>query len=38
MPVTGIPLLLLSYGGSALWTAMAGIGILMNIRGRRIRT
>jgi len=37
MPVTGIPLLFLSYGGSSLWTAMTGVGILMNIRGRRIR-
>lgn len=37
MPVMGIPLLLLSYGGSSLWTALSGIGILMSIRGRRIR-
>jgi rod shape determining protein RodA len=35
MPVTGIPLMLLSYGGSSLWTAMGGIGILMNISRRR---
>jgi len=37
MPVTGIPLMLLSYGGSSLWTAMSGIGIILNIRGRRAR-
>jgi rod shape determining protein RodA len=37
MPITGIPLLLLSYGGSSLWTAMAGAGILMNINRRRRR-
>lgn len=35
MPVTGIPLLLLSYGGSSLWTASIGIGILLNIYIRR---
>ncbi len=37
MPVTGIPLMLLSYGGSSLWTAMSGIGIIMNISRRRLR-
>ena len=37
MPVTGIPLPFLSYGGSALWTALCGIGILMNIARRRNR-
>jgi rod shape determining protein RodA len=37
MPITGIPLMLLSYGGSSLWTALAGIGILMNINRRRHR-
>jgi rod shape determining protein RodA len=37
MPVTGIPLPLLSYGGSSLWTAMVGMGILMNISRRRLR-
>lgn len=35
MPIMGIPLMLLSYGGSSLWTALAGIGILMNINRRR---
>ena len=26
MPVTGIPLMFLSYGGSSLWTGLIGIG------------
>lgn len=37
MPVTGIPLLFLSYGGSSLWTALSGVGIIMNIYGKRSR-
>ena len=37
MPVMGIPLLFLSYGGSSLWTALCGVGIIMNINGRRAR-
>ncbi len=37
MPVTGIPLMFLSYGGSSLWTGMIGVGILMNISRRRLR-
>ncbi len=36
MPITGIPLLFLSYGGSSLWTAMICIGLLMNISYRRM--
>ena len=40
LPITGIPLMLVSYGGSSLWTAMIGIGLLMNVgiartQGRR---
>lgn len=35
LPVVGMPLPLFSYGGSSLFTTMAGIGILMNIRMRR---
>jgi rod shape determining protein RodA len=34
-PVVGIPLLLLSYGGSSLITTMASLGLLMNISMRR---
>jgi rod shape determining protein RodA len=37
MPITGIPLFFLSYGGSSLWTALLGIGILMNISLRRYK-
>jgi rod shape determining protein RodA len=36
MPITGIPLLFLSYGGSALWTAMIGAALLININYRRL--
>ena len=36
MPITGIPLLFLSYGGSSLWTAMICIGLLMSIRYRKL--
>lgn len=35
LPVVGMPLPLVSYGGSSLITTMAGIGILINIRMRR---
>jgi rod shape determining protein RodA len=37
MPITGIPLLFLSYGGSSLWTALIGIGLLMSIYQHRYR-
>jgi rod shape determining protein RodA len=37
MPITGIPLLFLSYGGSSLWTALIGVGLLMSIYNRRYR-
>jgi rod shape determining protein RodA len=35
MPITGIPLYLLSYGGSSLWTALLGVGMLMSIYQHR---
>ncbi|MCR5288723.1 MAG: rod shape-determining protein RodA [Treponema sp.] len=35
MPITGIPLFFLSYGGSSLWTAMVCIGLLMSINYRK---
>ncbi len=35
LPVTGLPLLFISYGGSSLLTAMAAVGLLVNIRFRR---
>ncbi len=37
MPITGIPLLFLSYGGSSLWTALIGTGLLINVYFRRFR-
>jgi rod shape determining protein RodA len=36
MPITGIPLLFLSYGGSSLWTAMICVGLIMGINARRL--
>jgi rod shape determining protein RodA len=35
MPTTGIPLPLISYGGSSLLSTYIGIGILINIRSKR---
>ena len=35
MPITGIPLFFLSYGGSSLWTGLIAIGLLVNIDLRR---
>ena len=35
MPVVGIPLPLISYGGSSLITSMIGLGLLMNVSMRR---
>jgi len=37
MPITGIPLYFISYGGSSLWAAMAAIGFLLGISARRYR-
>ncbi len=34
MPITGIPLWLVSFGGSSLWSAMIGIGLLIGISAR----
>ena len=36
MPITGIPLIFISYGGSSLWTGMICIGILMSINYRQL--
>jgi len=38
MPITGIPLFFLSYGGSSLWTALSAVGILLGISIRRYRS
>jgi rod shape determining protein RodA len=35
MPITGIPLLFVSYGGSSLMSAMMGIGLALSIHKRR---
>jgi rod shape determining protein RodA len=35
MPITGIPLLFMSYGGSAMLTAMAGVGLALSVNMRR---
>ncbi len=35
MPVVGVPLPLVSYGGSSVVTSLIGIGILMNVSMRR---
>ena len=35
MPITGIPLPLMSYGGSATITVFAGLGLAMNVHMRR---
>ncbi|MDR2314110.1 MAG: rod shape-determining protein RodA [Spirochaetaceae bacterium] len=37
MPITGIPLLFMSYGGSALISALIGIGLAMSIHVRRFQ-
>src|SRR5262249_16894023 len=35
MPLTAVPLPLLSYGGSSILTMMIGVGLLFNVRMRR---
>jgi len=35
LPVVGIPLPFLSYGGSAMLSLMVSIGLLMNVSARR---
>jgi rod shape determining protein RodA len=35
MPVTGIPLPLISYGGSSVLSSMIGVGILLNVHRYR---
>lgn len=36
MPITGIPLIFMSYGGSSLWTGMIAMGLLMSINSRKL--
>lgn len=35
MPITGIPLPLMSYGGSSMWTNMVSFGLVLNVGMRR---
>jgi len=34
MPVTGVPLPLVSYGGSSMFASMIAVGLLLNIQRR----
>ena len=38
LPITGVPLLFISYGGSSLLTSFICIGMLLNISGNRKKT
>ena len=38
LPITGVPLLFVSYGGSSLITSFIAIGLLLNISGKRQKT
>ena len=38
LPITGVPLLFVSYGGSSLITSFICVGILLNISGKRQKT
>jgi rod shape determining protein RodA len=35
MPITGLPLPLVSYGGSSLWVTMAALGLVQSVAIRR---
>jgi rod shape determining protein RodA len=35
MPTTGIPLPLMSYGGSSVWSVFLMLGLVNNVRLRR---
>ncbi|RJQ55830.1 MAG: rod shape-determining protein RodA [Actinobacteria bacterium] len=37
MPITGIPLPFISYGGSAAWTNLVAAGLLMSVYSRRLK-
>ncbi len=35
MPITGLPLFFVSYGGSALWTGLIGVGLMQSVYRHR---
>ncbi|MBM3295733.1 MAG: rod shape-determining protein RodA, partial [Candidatus Aminicenantes bacterium] len=35
LPITGVPIPLLSYGGSSLLTSYVAVGLVVNVRMRR---
>lgn len=37
LPVVGVPLPFISYGGSSMVTLLAGLGLVLNVRVRRLR-
>ncbi|OGN65537.1 MAG: rod shape-determining protein RodA [Chlamydiae bacterium RIFCSPLOWO2_01_FULL_28_7] len=37
LPISGVPLLLITYGGNSVLTTMAALGILQSIYSRRVR-
>ena len=38
LPITGIPLPFISYGGSSLWSLMVGIGVVLSIHFHQRQT
>ena len=38
LPITGVPLLFVSYGGSSMINSFICLGILLNISGKRQKT
>ena len=38
LPITGVPLLFVSYGGSSMIISFISLGILLNISGKRQKT
>ena len=38
LPITGVPLLFISYGGSSMITSYISVGLLLNISGNRKKT